>query len=110
MSWHLRVTGIALCSTSSVLMHSKFTFTAGSSVFTNEMHHHDTCVTNQDTYAAASELVRRQREGTCAGSVAAPVQVFNIDCGAASRHSLHSQGTLAAVAMHHRNRFNAPVL
>jgi hypothetical protein len=110
MSWYLRVTGVALCSTASGLMSSKVTFTARSSVITNEMNHHETCVTSQDTYAAASGHVKWQREGTCTGSVASPVQMCNINCGAASRHSLHSQGTLAAEAVHHRSRFSAPVL
>jgi hypothetical protein len=44
------------------------------------------------------------------GSVAVPEKVRNINCGAASMHSLISQGTLTAVAVHNRNRFSAPVL
>jgi hypothetical protein len=36
-------------------------FTADISVFTNDMHHHDTSVGSQDTYAAASGLMHGQR-------------------------------------------------
>jgi hypothetical protein len=36
-------------------------FTAEISVFTNDMHHNDTSVGSQDTYAAASGLVPGQR-------------------------------------------------
>jgi hypothetical protein len=58
MSWQLRVTIVLRCSTASGLMPSKVTFTAGSSVFTNEMQLHETCGENQDTHTAASGHVR----------------------------------------------------
>jgi hypothetical protein len=48
MSWNRLETGVELCSRTPGLMPSKVTFTAGSSVFTNDLHHHETCVASLD--------------------------------------------------------------
>jgi hypothetical protein len=86
------------------------TFRAGSSLFTDEMHYHDSSVASQDTYAAASGLVPWQRYGTCPGIVAAPEQVCILNCGATLRHTLQSECKLTELAVYHPSRFSAHLL